>query len=72
MHIRLSSPGLTGRPSIPETAAIESISRGVLDAPPVPVIGLVKGETRGGHDGFARRDNPAAAGIRGRNHEPND
>src|SRR5437879_5467682 len=26
-----SSPGLTGRPSIPETAVIESRSRGVLD-----------------------------------------
>src|SRR5437773_6537851 len=29
----VSSPGLTGRPSIPETAVIESMSRGVLDAP---------------------------------------
>ena len=29
-----SSPGLTGRSSIPETAAIEPRSRGVLDAPP--------------------------------------
>ena len=32
-HIQLSSPGSTGRPSIPETAVIESIGRGVLDAP---------------------------------------
>jgi hypothetical protein len=46
MHIRLSSPGLTGRPGIPGTAVIEAISRGVLDAPPEPVIGLAKGETR--------------------------
>jgi transcriptional regulator with XRE-family HTH domain len=29
MRIRLSSPGLTGQPGIPETAVIESISRGV-------------------------------------------
>jgi hypothetical protein len=27
----VSSPGLTGRPSIPEAAVIEPISRGVLD-----------------------------------------
>jgi hypothetical protein len=46
MHIQLSSPGLTGRSSIPETAVIESIGRGVLDAPPEPVIGLAEGETR--------------------------
>jgi predicted ATPase with chaperone activity len=32
-HSQLSSSGLTGRSSIPETSAIESISRGVLDAP---------------------------------------
>src|ERR1700704_2228159 len=32
----LSSPGLTGRPSIPETPAIESRSRGVLDRPVKP------------------------------------
>ena len=30
-HIPVSSPGLTGRPSIPETPMIEPISRGVLD-----------------------------------------
>jgi hypothetical protein len=30
----LSSPGSTGRPSIPEPAVIEPISRGVLDRPP--------------------------------------
>jgi len=35
-----------GRPSIPETSAIGSISRGVLDAPLEPVIGLAEGETR--------------------------
>ncbi|MBP1298107.1 hypothetical protein AB7M49_007422 [Bradyrhizobium elkanii] len=29
----LSSPGSTGRPSIPETAVIERISLGVLDPP---------------------------------------
>jgi hypothetical protein len=28
---QLSPPGLTGRPSIPETPVIESISRGILD-----------------------------------------
>jgi hypothetical protein len=28
-----SSPGLTGRPGIPETSTIESRSRGVLDTP---------------------------------------
>ena len=33
-HTQSSSPGLTGRPSIPETPMIESISRGVLDTPP--------------------------------------
>ena len=32
-YIRLSSPGLTGRSSIPETAVIESTGRGVLDPP---------------------------------------
>jgi hypothetical protein len=32
----LSSPGLTGRPSIPETPAIESRGRGVLDRPVKP------------------------------------
>ena len=32
-HIQLSSPGLTGRPSIPETSMIEPRSRGVLDPP---------------------------------------
>jgi hypothetical protein len=30
----LWSPGSTGRPSIPEPAVIEPISRGVLDRPP--------------------------------------
>ena len=35
-HIQLSSPGLTGRSSIPETARLESRSRGVLDAPVKP------------------------------------
>jgi hypothetical protein len=29
----MSSHGLTGRPSIPEASALESIGRGVLDAP---------------------------------------
>src|SRR6266478_1440934 len=43
---QLSSPGLTGRPSIPEAPAIESRSRGVLDTPLEPVIGLAEGETR--------------------------
>jgi hypothetical protein len=34
-HTQLSSPGSTGRrPSIPETAVIEPISRNVLDTPP--------------------------------------
>ena len=37
-HIQLSSPGLTGRPSIPETLMIEPRSRGVLGPPPEPVI----------------------------------
>ena len=32
----LSSPGLTGRPSIPETPAIEPRGRGVLDRPVKP------------------------------------
>jgi len=32
----LSSPGLTGRPSIPEAALLEPISRGVLDRPVKP------------------------------------
>jgi len=35
-----------GRSSIPETAVMESGSRGVLDAPLEPVIGLAEGETR--------------------------
>jgi hypothetical protein len=32
----LSSPGLTGRPSIPEAVVIESRGRGVLDRPVKP------------------------------------
>jgi hypothetical protein len=44
--IQLSSPGSTGRPSIPETPVIEPRSRSVLDTPLEPVIGLAKGETR--------------------------
>jgi len=32
----VSSPGLTGRPSIPETPAIVPIRRGVLDRPVKP------------------------------------
>jgi hypothetical protein len=32
----MSSPGLTGRPSIPETPRLESRSRGVMDAPVKP------------------------------------
>jgi hypothetical protein len=32
-HPRLSSPGLTGRPSIPKASAMEPRSRGVLDTP---------------------------------------
>jgi len=31
-----SSPSLTGRPSIPETAGVESTGRGVLDRPVKP------------------------------------
>src|SRR5439155_22381988 len=45
-HSQSSSPGLTGRPSIPETPVMESRSRGVLDTPLEPVIGLAEGETR--------------------------
>src|ERR1700694_4499513 len=45
-HPQSSSPGLTGRPSIPETPVMESRSRGVLDTPLEPVIGLAEGETR--------------------------
>ena len=32
-HLRSSSPGLTGRPSIPEASVMKSRSRGVRDAP---------------------------------------
>ena len=42
-HSQLSSSGLTGRSSIPETAVIESIGRGVLDA-------RMRGHDRGGRD----------------------
>src|SRR5258707_9673018 len=45
-HLQSSSPGLTGRPSIPETPVMESRSRGVMDTPLEPVIGLAEGETR--------------------------
>src|SRR4051794_24783879 len=45
-HTPLSSPGLTGRPSILETPMIEPRSRSVLDHPLEAVIGLAKGETR--------------------------
>src|SRR5665213_362321 len=45
-HTPMSSSGLTGRSSIPEMPAIEPRSRGVLDPPLEPVIGLAGGETR--------------------------
>jgi hypothetical protein len=45
-QLQLSSPGLTGRSSIPETLLAESKGRGVLDASPEPVIALAEGETR--------------------------
>jgi hypothetical protein len=45
-HSQPSSPGLTGRPSIPETLVMESRSRGVLDTPLEPIIGLAEAETR--------------------------
>jgi len=38
--------GSGGRSSIPETPAMESKGRCVLDTPTEPVIGLAKGETR--------------------------
>jgi len=41
-----SSPGLTGRSSIPETVMIHPRCCGVLDSSLEPVIGLAKGETR--------------------------
>jgi hypothetical protein len=44
-HPQLSSPGSTGRSSIPETPEIEPRCRGVLDAPVKP-----------GHDGGVWRD----------------
>jgi hypothetical protein len=44
----MSSPGLTGRPSIPEEAVIESKGRSVLDAPLEPVIGLAEARPGGG------------------------
>jgi hypothetical protein len=42
----MSSPALTGRPSIPEEAVIESKCRSATDAPLELVIGLAEGETR--------------------------
>jgi hypothetical protein len=45
-HSQLSSPGLTGRPSIPEASVIEPKGRGVLDTTLEHVIGLDEGETR--------------------------
>ena len=41
-----SSPGSTGRSSIPETLMNHPRRCGVLDSPLEPVIGLAKGETR--------------------------
>src|SRR5262249_38230362 len=42
----MSSPGLTGRSSIPETPRLESKSRGVLDAPVKPGHDSGGGERR--------------------------
>ena len=52
----LSSPGLTGRSSIPETVVIESISRGVLDRPVEPGDDTEKDVRpcdRGADDGYS-------------------
>jgi hypothetical protein len=47
----MSSPGLTGRSSIPETSVTEPKERGVLDAPLEPVIGLAeRRDPVAGHD----------------------
>jgi hypothetical protein len=48
--VRSSSPGLTGRPSIPETAAMEPMRRGVLDT-----------RCAGMTAGCAERDSPMCA-----------
>jgi hypothetical protein len=62
-HFHSSSPGLTGRPNIPEASVIEPKGRGVLDTPLEPVIRLAEGETRwrgmtveGGEVACARND----------------
>jgi hypothetical protein len=44
----LSSPGLTGRSGISEAMVIKSRNRGVLDAPPEPVIGRAFARPVGG------------------------
>jgi hypothetical protein len=55
-HTRLSSPGLSGRSSIPETEVIEPRNRGVLDHPHSRVM------TSWGMDCFARNDGGELSG----------
>ena len=47
-----SSPGLTGRPSIPETPVIEPRSRGVLDTPLARGMTTYRGRERGANPDF--------------------
>src|SRR6202790_5572797 len=53
-HSQPSSPGLTGRSSIPEMPAMKSRSRGIPDTPLERVIGLAEGETQWLDDGSLR------------------
>ena len=53
----LSSPGLTGRSSIPETSVLEPGSRGVLDAPHSRGMTVEDVETRHTFT-FSRHDLP--------------
>jgi hypothetical protein len=59
----LSSPGLTGRPSIPEAAVIEPTSRGVLDPPHARGM-TIEGCVAISRSLRAKRSNPLSPRIR--------
>src|SRR6266404_3450199 len=63
-HPHMSSPGLTGRPSIAEALAMDAKGRSVLDAPPEPVIRPAKRPDRlAGHDERLSIQHPPAVGA---------
>src|SRR5215475_11994697 len=60
----MSSPGLTGRSSIPETAVLEPIGRGVLDHPPSRVMTTESVARISKHSSaFSRRDRARVSDV---------